>query len=365
MKINTQRDVFLNKINIASHFTSNKLSSTAILQGILCKEEKDELHIYSTNLKTYYHSKIKVPVEKNTEFVIEPRKIIEFLNFLEPRELIIEIKEKQIVFSQGKTKGAFPLMSASDFPLPPKIQEKEEKINSKLLLKNLPLVLFAASADETRPILTGVNFVNSGESMIIVATDGFRLSLLKEKGGVSIPSMIIPSDFIDELLRYAKDSKEIRMSFSREEKITLFTVEDDEFYSRLIEGEFPPFERVIPTEVKTKIVADRSELLRNTKLISVFARDFSSVVVCKFSKNTLSMRPKKEASEENTAEQEVEMEGDEQQVAMNYKFLLDFLNHADCKKVTIEILRSDAPLVLRTDNNPQFLHIIMPVRIQE
>ena len=77
------------------------------------------------------------------------------------------------------------------------------------------------------------------------------------------------------------------------------------------------------------------------------------------------MRPKKEASEENMAEQEVEMEGDEQQVAMNYKFLLDFLNHTDSKKITIEILRSDAPLVLRTDNNPQFLHIIMPVRIQE
>jgi DNA polymerase-3 subunit beta len=225
--------------------------------------------------------------------------------------------------------------------------------------------LFTASSDETRPTLTGINFVNSEEELLMVATDGFRLSLIKEKTQGEIPSMIVPSDFLQEIMKNMKDIKKIGFAFSRNENIVKFTLGDDEYYTRLIEGDFPPFERVILTESKTKIKLDRAELIRNVKLISIFARDFSSVVICDFTKDGLTIQPKKEANDENKAFQEIDFEGDPQRVAFNFKFLLDLLNHIDEKTITIEILRPDAPVAFKLDKKPEFLHIIMPVRIQE
>lgn len=365
MKINVKRDQILDTLSLASRFTSAKLSSSVSLQGILMRVQEKRLNLYSTNLSSYFHTSIPVETDEKLEAVIEPRKIIEFINLLNPGELVMDIKEKQITFTQNKTKGNFPLMVMEEFPLPPEITEKPQTIATDFLSKNLPMVLFTASQDETRPVLTGVNFTHQDEDLTIVSTDGFRLSILKQKKQEDIPSMIVPADFMNEIIKNAKEEKEISFAFSRQEKLVKFIVGKHEFYSRLIEGEFPPFERVIPAEKASTAVVDRAELLRNVKLISVFARDFSHVVVCEFKKEGLYVRPKKEGSDENSAFQEIEMDGEEQRVAFNYKFLLDFLNHVDTETVTVEILRPDAPVVFKVPKNNNFIHIIMPVRIQE
>jgi DNA polymerase-3 subunit beta len=355
----------LDKLNLASRFTSDKLATSVALQGIYLQGEKDALHLYSTNLNLYYHTSIKTNISESFKLVIEPRKIIEFLQFLRPGNVIVDIKDKQISISQDKTKGNFAAIASDDFPIPPTLTEAPEKLESSFLTKNLPLVLFTASSDDSRPVLTGINFVASDEELLLVATDGFRLSVVKEKRKGVIPSMIIPADFLQEVLRNIKEEKEVLFSFSAEEKIVCFQLHEDSFYSRLIEGEFPPYERVIPAETKTTVKLEKDEFLRNIKLISVFARDFSNVVVSSFSPGELIMRPKKEGNEENKSVQEIDLTGDPQHVAFNFKYLLDFLNHISAKNITIEMLRSDAPVVFKIDNNPSFFHIIMPVRIQE
>ncbi len=365
MTINVQKELLLEKLNLVSRFTSNRLASSTALQGVLVKTDDTQIHLYSTNLSTYFHTSFPYTEKEPIQIIIEPKKIIEFLNLLNPGEVVLEIKEKQITLTQNKTKGSFPVMNAEEFPFPPSVADNEQKMPSKFFLDNLPLLLFTSSSDETRPVLTGINFVNAEGELLMVATDGFRLSLIKQKTMGEIPSMIIPADFLQEVLKSIKDIKEIGFSFSREEKIVKFTVARDEYYSRLIEGDFPPFERVVITESKTKITVDKSELQRSVKLISIFARDFSNVIICEFTKTGLSIRPKKEANEENTAFQEISFEGEDQKVAFNYKFLLDLLNHIEDKSITIEILRPDAPVAFKLQKNPNFLHIIMPVRIQE
>lgn len=365
MDVTLSRDTITDKLTLASRFTSNKLTSSTALQGVLLKAEKNLLHLYSTNLNAYFHTTIPLKAEAEFNVVIEPKKILEFLHFLSPGDLTISVKDKQIAFTAGKTKGAFPLMLADDFPLPPTLKEPEHKIETKFFLKNLPLVLFTASSDETRPALTGINFVNADDELLMVSTDGFRLSLIKEKKKGDIPSMIVPSDFLNEMIRNVRDVKEIGFAYSKEDKIVMFKAGDMDFYTRLIDQEFPPFERVIPAETKTKVTIDRSEFMRNVKLISVFARDFSNVVVCEFKQDGLYMRPKKEGGEENTTHQDITIEGEDQKIAFNFKFLLDLINHVDTKELNIEILRSDAPIVFKIPKEDTFLHIIMPVRVQE
>lgn len=365
MKINLKRDQFLEKLQLASHFTSNKLSASQALQNMLLKSEGGKLHIYSTNLSTYFHTKITIKEDYSFQILIDPKKIIEFLTFVAPGAITLEIKEKQITIISEKSKGNFPVSVAPDFPLPPEITEKSHKLDASFLIKNLPFLLFTASRDESRPVLTGINFLNSDNELLMVATDGFRLSLVKEKNAPDIPSMIIPAEFLDEVVKHLKDEKEVSFAYSDKEKLVKFGVGDDEFYSRLIEGEFPPFEKVLLTDSATQVSLDKAEFLRNVKLISIFARDFSNVVVCEFKKDGLHIKPKKEANEENSSFQEMEMKGEDQKVAFNFRYLLDLLNHIEDKNVNMEILRSDAPVAFKLAKNPSFLHIIMPVRIQE
>ena len=351
-------------MSLASRFTSSRLSSLSIIQGILLQGETNKLHFFSTNLSSYFHTFIKTNIENKFKLVIEPKKILEFVSLLPAGNLEIEIKEKQVTINLGKTKGVFPVLESKEFPLPPNITEKGQKIKANLLVNNLPLVLFASSSDESRPVLTGVKFLSQDEELTMVATDGFRLSLVKIKKEFDLPAVILPGDFLNEVARFIKN-EEVYFNYSPQEKAVSFKIEDSDFYSRLIEGEYPPFERVIPSEKKTTIKLDKEEFLRNIKIISVFARDLSNIVIIQTNKNGIQIRPKNDRVNEDMAFQEAEIKGEEQKIAFNFKFLLDLLNHLPAKELIIELLRSDAPAIFKTDDNPNFLHIIMPVRIQE
>ncbi len=364
MKIKLNKAEFLEKLSFATSFTSAKLISLPILQNIYIKIEKNLMHFYSSNLNSFFHTTQKIENNETKSFVIEPKKLVEFLGLLPEGKIDLQVDEKQISVTFGKTSGKFPLVISEDFPLPPKIDEKEQKLKTGLLTKNLPLVLFSASSDETRPVLSGVNFLTN-EELIIVATDGFRLSLLKTKKEENFPSAIIPAEFLREMGQFIMNEEHLGFFYSAKEKIILFKIGEIELYSRLIEGDFPPFEKVIPQEKKTSIKLDREEFLRNIKLISIFARDFSNIIVLETQKGGVSFKPKTEEGRENSAFQECQIEGEQQKVAFNYKFLLDFLNTVRGEYVIVEILRADAPIVFKTENESNFLHIIMPVRIQE
>lgn len=371
MKFTLLKDIFLTKLNLASKFVSNRLSSISALQGVLIEIKKNEMHFYATNLNSYLHTTLKIDVKEEIRFVVDPKRIAEFVSLIQAPELSFEIKSNQFLIFSGKTKGIFPLINIEDFPPLPKIPDGKHFIKKTFLENNLPLVLFAASSDETRPTLTGVNFLSTGDELSIVTTDGFRLSLIKteKQKGFSFPSLIIPAEFLSQILSFLKVDKnkniDISFGFSKEEKAVVFTVEGSEFYSRLIEGDFPPFEKVIPNETNTKVKVSKEELIRNIKLASVFARDYSNIVIFDVRKDGLYIKPRIDNNtDEDTAFQESEFEGAEQKIAFNFRFLLDFLNHVEEEKVGIELARPDAPAIFKLENKPNFIHLIMPVRIE-
>lgn len=364
MKIALLKDIFLQKINFASKFTSSKLVSSSALQGVCLMGEENLIHLYSTNLNYFYHSIIKLEGKHSFKIIIEPKKISEFLGLVSASKIDIEIKDKQIIIEAEKTKAEFPLFDPKEFPFPPKVVGDPQKIKSSFLTKNLPLLLFSSSQDETRPVLTGIDFVSEEDGLKIVSTDGFRLSLLSLKKDVNFPSMIVPSSFLSELIRLI-DGDEVSFNYSQEEKILAFHTKEHDLYTRLIDGDYPPFNKVIPQDKKTTITLDREDFLRNVKLVSIFAREFSNVVILKTDKNEISLSPKTGGTEANITHQEAQITGEEQKIAFNYKFLIDYLNNSDSKKISIDLLRGDAPAVFKSEGVDNLIHIIMPVRIQE
>lgn len=365
MQITTNREKLLKAITQASRFTSSRVGITAGLQGILFSNDKGKLHIYSTNLNTFFHTAIDTQEQEEVKFLLDPHKISEFLSFLTDGEITLLLEKDRVIVSQNKTKGTFPFLSYSDFPTPPVVEKEGQKIEVKKFEEMISLVLFSASRDLSRPVLSGINFVEKEGNMDVVATDGFRLSLFHMKNELNMKSMLIPADFLLELMRNIKDKKTITMNYLSGEKMVYFKVDNDEYYTRLIEGDFPPYEKVIPIEKKSTITIDKSDLIRNVKLISVFARDFSSIIICQFKKGELILSPKIEGGGENSTTQEIELEGEEMKVAFNFKFLLEFLNTVNEERIIIELLRPDAPVILKTPKEKEYLHIIMPVRIQE
>ncbi len=363
MKIIFNKNLLFKKLTLASYFISEKISSPQILQKVLIKGNKDIIEFYSSNLNNFFYTKIKTKIKEKIELLLEPKKILEFLSLLPAGEVIVEILEKKIIISQQKTKGVFPRFPAADFPFPPKTEEKEQKIKATTLKQALAQILFSAAKDEGRPALSGVNFITN-EDLTLVTTDGFRLSLLKIKKQIVHPPFIIPASFLEEVLKIMEEEEEVSFSYLKEEKTVVFKIGDNNLYSRLIEGEFPPFERVIPDKYTTKVIIDKEEMLRAIKLIAIFARDFSNVIILNLKKNEVVIQPKTE-SQENQTILEAKTEGEEQKIAFNYRFLLDFLNHlSDEKNIVIEVTRPDAPAVFRSEKKPNYLHIIMPVRIQ-
>lgn len=366
MKIILDKEQLLEVVQISTRFTSKRLSAIQSLQGALFTVGGGELNVFATDLNTNFSAvvKLKNKVKETTSFVTDPKKLAEFLTLLSPGDVVLEIEEKKLTVQKDKNQGTFNLIEKGDFPLPPKLEETPIILKAEQFKKTLPHILFAASKDEARPALSGINFVSSDGELIIVATDGFRLSLLKEKNTQKVPSMLVPRVFFEEVLGGLKDEETINFTTSEKEKMVKFSTPTKEYYSRVIEGAFPPFEKVIPTEKKQTIITSREELLRNTKIASLFAREQSNIVILKGEKGVVQIRPKTDNSEENTSTQDAEIEGDAIQVAFNARFLLDFLQNVSGKKVVIELLRPDAPTVFRTDNQKNFIHIIMPVRIQ-
>ena len=364
MKLTLDKDLFLEHLSLAIKFSSGRNAALSSLQGVLVHLKDQTLHLYTTNLNVFFHSQIKTETTGEIKVVLEPRRIIEFVSLLNTGNTTLEIKDQSVVITQGKTKGTFSIMEMQDFPMPPAMDDGELKVKTDIFKQYVPFVQFAASRDETRPSLTAVNFVVQDDGLLLVATDGFRLSLAKIKEKMPFESMLLPGEFLSEVIRLIKKEKTVGFSASKKEKIVCFTIGDVELYSRLIDGDFPPFGKVIPASHETRVVFDREEMIRNVKLVSVFARDFSNIVIFDIQKGGIQVKPKTDQEDAMGSFQDAQVKGEPVKIAFNFKFVLDFLQHISTKEVIMELLRSDAPAVFKEENVEDAFHIIMPVRIQ-
>lgn len=366
MKFHIQKDIFEENLSTASRFISTKVSSIQSIQGARIITQKDHILLTTTNLNDFYHVKIPAKVEEEGEIVFDLKKTAEFINLLGAGDIEMKLDGGSLVVSQAKNKGYFNTYSVEDFPTIPQVEGKTMEI-SKDIVEKLQLVLFSASKEEARPVLTGVFFGSKGGGGEIVSTDGFRLSLLRpEKNSSDLPGVIIPSHVLAEAVRQLKKGGAITAMLSDTEKTMSFNFGDASIYTRAIEGEFPPYEKVIPKTHTTKLLVEKDEFLRNIKLVSVFAREQGDIILLDIKKDGLTLRPKTtQGTDTQVFMEQIEHEGEEIKIAFNYRYVVDFLNTISTEKIVIELTTSTAPAVFRDPKSENYLHIIMPLRTEE
>jgi len=368
MKIKISQETLAKALVTASRFVSPK-AQLPVLGNIYLSASKNRLQIAATNLETSSSLSLAGDVSKEGEITVPGRVITEIVSNLPSGNLTLEAEKEQLKLSTETFESVISGMNPADFPKVPSGIGKQGSLTleKELFLQAVSQVSFAVSIDETRPILTGVLFIFQKDSLILVATDGFRLSQKKIKIGSSPKAgrVIIPRSAILELTRFSAEEEEITMNFNQQENQVLFGIDNAILSSRILEGEFPDFEKIIPKETGTQILLDKEEFLRAIKLASVFAREAANIVKIEVGKTSLDVSAESQTSGSQTARVDAKVEGGEKlEIAFNYRFLEEFLHAVKGEEIKIELSGPSSPGKFVDTSDPDFLHLIMPVRVQ-
>lgn len=372
MKLTLLQENLKNAVGLTSHFTSPK-AQLPILGNILLKTDKSKLILSSTNLEIAVQTSIGAKIEEGGEITVNGKILNDIISNLSSGSIEVESSQEQLKITSGKFKSNILGSNSSDFPGLPQSSGKNKFIlNREEFINSLSKVLFAVSPDETRPILTGVLFIFSNKSLKLVATDGFRLSEIKIKGEVNVEDLkiIIPKTVLYELTKIG-DEENIEVSFDKETNQIIFTIGDTILSSRIIEGDFPDYEKIIPTNQIATINIDKQEFEKSIKLASVFARDSGKIIKLKIKKDlpaqTGELTITAESSIAGNQEMNLEVRSEEKMeneinIMFNYSFIEDVLKVILDDEIKIIIAPDNKACKFLDSKSSNFLHIIMPIK---
>jgi DNA polymerase-3 subunit beta len=257
-------------------------------------------------------------------------------------------------------------LPASDFPTQPKADGNEiGAIEADVLRRLVSQTIFAVSSDETRPFLTGVYVVLEGPEVRFVATDGGRLALrktmlaspAKQKTGV-----IVPAKTMQELTRaLAGVDGEVQLAMADNQ--LLFAVPGLRVFSRLITGQFPNYQQVIPQEFKQRIRVKTERLLRAVRRMSITARDSANVVRLGAKAGELTITSNTPEVGKAREQVEVAAEGETVEAAFNARYLMDCLNNIDADELFFELTGPLSPGAIRPAHHSDYVYVLAPVRV--
>lgn len=369
MELEVSQEKIAKALNLVSRVAVGAKSTLPILTNVLIKANKGKVSLTTTNLDMAIIDYIPVINMEDGAITVPARLLAEFVQNLPHKEKIkIKSNNNKVKITAGKYLSVINGISSDDFPELPEIDE-EKSITYKMPVDEfragLEQIVIAASGDTTRPALTGVYFNTDDGNLYIAATDGYRLAeKLFIKGVKSEVKAIVPKATLQEVLRSISDDvEEVECIF--DDSQVRFRMGEVEIISKLIDGTFPDYRRLIPDDNNVKLVLDREELIRIVKMAGLFARESNRVIVCESSKNNGSLYVYSISNEvgENKSEinTEVKLDG---KVKVDSRYLLEALSVCDEDKVKFEFGDNGVPpILIMNAKNKDYRHIVMPLNI--
>ena len=370
MKLQVLQEDLARGLSITSRFASPK-AQLPILGNILFSAQKNKLILASTNLETSVSVPVGARVTKPGNLTIPARVITDIVANLPRGHVMLESAKERLKVSSEKYNSAISGVNDADFPsIPSSLGSGKTSFLKNLLTNALSQVLFASSSDETRPVLTGVLIIFKRDKLVFVATDGFRLSQKSVKvGGIKeTDQVIIPRNTLSELIRLAGEVDSIDIAFPKGESLVLFGLGDTVLSSRVIQGEFPNFTKIIPDSTDITIELDKEEFLRAIKVASVLARDSANAITLTVNEGDIRIasQSKQAGSQDVLVDAKVEADSAKKsmlEIAFNYKFIEDFLGSVKGNSVVVKLTNANAPGVFVDPSDKDYLHLIMPVKL--
>lgn len=374
MKISGLQENLKQGLGAVNHI-ANKNINLPILNNVLIEAKDGNIKLTATNLEIGVVSKVRGKIEKEGSFTVDAKIISDYINLLPNKKVDIKLEENNLVVESENYKTKIRGMAAEEYPLIPNIDRTVFfGVSVEQFKKALSSVVFAAAAGDSRIELSGTLFIFKKDNLILAATDSYRLAEKKIKvktNNNEDKRIIVPTRTLQELIRILSsltaedvsgENKELTIYVSDNQ--ILFVCGNIELTSRLIEGQYPDYEQIIPTKNKTKALVDRNALIRAVKASALFAKSGINDINLDFpiGKNKTIISSSSGQTGENIAEVESTVDGDDNGVVINYRYLLDGLSNLDSENVWIEIIDGNTPCLLRAEKGDDYLYIIMPIK---
>ncbi len=295
------------------------------------------------------------------------RKLYDILRSLpEDAEVALDAKENRMVVRAGKSRFNLQTLAAADFPRMVESRDSTRSLSlpQKALKHALGLVQFATAVQDIRYYLNGVLFSVEKNTLRVVATDGHRLSFAAEAlaGEHESVEAILPRKTVLELIKLLGDTDDpVALSIGSNQ--VRFSFGGIEIVSKIVEGKFPDYLKVIPTTHRNKVVIDRATLAQSLNRAAILSNEKIRGVRLVFTKNALSIictNNEQEEAEEGLA---IEYDGDPLDIGFNISYLLDVLNHVDSETVSVTMGDSNSSALVQIPGNDDFKYVVMPMRI--
>ena len=341
-------------------------STLPILSNVLLVAGENKLELRATDLEVSIHSTVSAKVESPGCSTLPAKRLFGLVREIESNEIEIEINDREIATVKGgganyKLHG----IGAEEYPPEAKFKESGKiKVDQGKIREMIRKTGYAVSSDESRHTLNGINVEAEEEKLKMVATDGRRLALVEEEieGGVKA-NFILPTKTVAELQRMLQTEGEMEIGVGEthaEFKVPQGNGESVKIHSKLVEGNFPNYKQVIPSESKERITVVREELLHALRRADQITSEKANSVKLKFGENNLSINantPDIGSGQESIA---IQYKGPEIEVAFNPVYLMDPLKILEGDEIYVELTDSLSPGVIKS--NTPFLYVLMPMR---
>lgn len=347
----------------------NPNNTLPVLNNVLLRAEGKKLYFAATNLEIAIDCSMDADVKNEGELTVPARLFSNYIKYLKDESVDLAAEEGNVITiktadSSVRMKG----LPAAEFPPIPTVDSDGEVVLSASDFKHVAdQVVFAASLNTSRPILSGVYCRIDKNSFVMVATDSYRLSekAISVKKPKGVINCIIPAVTIMELSSIIDSGNvavdEIKIVVSKNQ--ALFVFGDTRLTSRLIEGQFPNYQQIIPKNSKSTVQFNVEDFSSALKRVNIFAKENNNKILLKISKDAAIVTTDSTQYGDGEVTLKAKVEGAAVEIALNSQYLLEALTHLDKGDVLLEIGEKTNPVILRAPKDTGYTHIIMPLKI--
>ena len=366
MNIKINRETLLKPLTSVASIVE-KRHTLPILSNLLIDAKKNQIHLTATDLEMQISLSVESATDADFSTTIAAKKLLDICRSLpDSAEINMATSESRITLKAGKSRFNLQTLPAADYPVMTKTQGVSTlvTIDQRQLKELLKQVEFAMAQQDIRYYLNGLLFEVTGNRLNIVGTDGHRLSFTSTelKQNYEKQEIILPRKTVIELIKLLDDSEEdvqIEMSANQ----VNFSFANIRLISKIIDGKFPDYNRVIPVGHKNSFTTNRVGVLLAMQRASILSNEKYRGIRMVISENNLKLISTNSDQEEAEEELEVSYQGDALDIGFNVTYLIDVLNNANSEDITFSFSDANSSCLVTVPNKPDYKYVVMPMRI--
>ncbi len=342
-----------------------------VLANVLIEPAASELGLTTSDMEIQIRMRCALGEDANAESLqpttVSARKLMDILRAAHGEQASMEWAEGKLQLKCGKSRFSLQTLPAEDFPLVKQAADYSDqplRLQQGQLKRMLALVHFAMAQHDIRYYLNGLLLVADGSQLTLVATDGHRLALVGATSEGQSPKreVILPRKTVIELMRLLGDSEEpVELRFASNQVRVSFG--DMELVSKLVEGKFPDYQRVVPKGHRNQLQASRTELLGALQRVAILTSDKFKGVRLQLEPGLLRISSSNAEQEEALEELDIEYGGDAIEIGFNVAYLIDVLANVPGDAVRLELQDGNSSVLITLPDDATFKYVVMPMRI--